>query len=413
MDNTPSKRKADESPNSKSPNKGSDQPSIAHKKLKGAYLSAKPPKDATNEESPLHLPAPVWGHVLDYMPYEDVRSALLVGKIIANEAVQYVHTLSVMKSCQLDVPSARRFPNVQHVNILSLLLAKGEGDADRALCESTSMRMVPVLTAFSRLKSLFAGGFYCYDGVMYQLKYFPRRHTGGPDNHMELARAMVRSFLGAIQTKLLPATLESMDGITEKIYDLGFCTKTNENGNACSSCRRIISHFPFADLVRFPLVGECVNEAAYLRLLTKRPGAKELIKKYSAEKLTDFLNGSIEYYFSFDAEADCHDDAKALTKRIQHQGIGDDWSVQYLPLSCMRRLDALIDAGFDPKVISKADLYQRSQIGVSGRSYDIFAKTTFDALVSRGFHFDETDLIVLDEIKEPALKGLSRRVKDE
>ena len=411
MDATPSKRKADESPNSRSPNKDSDQPSTAQrKKLKVADLSAKPPKDTTNEESPLHLPAPVWGHVLDYMPYEEARSALLVGKIIANEAVQYVHTLNFKKSCQLDVPSARRFPNVEHVNILCLLLAKGEGHADRVICESTSMRMVPVLTAFSRLKSLFAGGFYCYDGVMYQLDYFPRRHTGGPDNHMELFRGVVRGFLGAFQSKLLPSSLESMGGITNVIQDSGLCEEAEENGTACSSCRCIISYFPLADLVRFSSVGECVDEAEYFRLLKKRSGAKELFKKHSAEKLIDFLNDSIEYYDWFD-EADSHNDAKALTKRIQHQGIGDTWGAQYLPLSPMRQLDALIDAGFDPKVISKADLYQRFRIGISDRPYDVFAKTTFDALVSRGFHFEETDLIVLDETKEPALKGLSRRVK--
>lgn len=46
-----------------------------------------------------HLPAEVWGHVLDYMSYDEVRSALLVGKVIANEAVDYVQRLNIMKSC--------------------------------------------------------------------------------------------------------------------------------------------------------------------------------------------------------------------------------------------------------------------------------------------------------------------------
>ena len=57
-----------------------------------------------------HIPPPVLGHVLDYMLYEEVRSALLIGKAFANEAVKYVRTLNFTKSCQLDVPSARRFP---------------------------------------------------------------------------------------------------------------------------------------------------------------------------------------------------------------------------------------------------------------------------------------------------------------
>merc|ERR1719183_2901221 len=71
-------------------------------------------KDATSVSDPSfpttpHIPPPVWGRVLDFMPYEEVRSASLVGNIIANEAVKYVRTLNFTKSCQLDGPSVRRF----------------------------------------------------------------------------------------------------------------------------------------------------------------------------------------------------------------------------------------------------------------------------------------------------------------
>ena len=54
-------------------------------------------KDATSVSDPSpttpHIPPPVWGRVLDFMPYEEVRSALLVGKILANGAVKYVRAL--------------------------------------------------------------------------------------------------------------------------------------------------------------------------------------------------------------------------------------------------------------------------------------------------------------------------------
>ena len=82
-------------------------------------------KDVTSVSDPSpttpHIPPPVWGRVLDFMPYEEVRSALLVGKIIANEAVKYVRTLNLMKGYQLDVPSARRFAGVEEVNCLCLI----------------------------------------------------------------------------------------------------------------------------------------------------------------------------------------------------------------------------------------------------------------------------------------------------
>ena len=45
-------------------------------------------------------------------------------------------------------------------------------------------------------------------------------------------------------------------------------------------------------------------------------------------------------------------------------------------------------------------------IGTDDRKDDVFTKTTFDALVARGFAIDEADVIVLDERMEPALKDL-------
>lgn len=78
-------------------------------------VDAKKPAAPADDDG-LHLPPPVWGHVLDYMPYQEVRSALLMCKMMANKAVKYVHTLNIMKVYQLDGPAARRFPNVEEVN---------------------------------------------------------------------------------------------------------------------------------------------------------------------------------------------------------------------------------------------------------------------------------------------------------
>ena len=63
------------------------------------------PKAADDDDDGLHLPSPVWGHVLDYMPYDEVRSALLISKMLANEAVKYAHTLNIMKVYQMDGPA--------------------------------------------------------------------------------------------------------------------------------------------------------------------------------------------------------------------------------------------------------------------------------------------------------------------
>ena len=58
-------------------------------------------------------------------------------------------------------------------------------------------------------------------------------------------------------------------------------------------------------------------------------------------------------------------------------------------------------------------LYDGIQIGRYGRQFDAFAKSTFDALVARGFALDEADIIVLDERMEPALKDLPALIRGE
>ena len=52
-------------------------------------------------------------------------------------------------------------------------------------------------------------------------------------------------------------------------------------------------------------------------------------------------------------------------------------------------------------------------IGADDRQFDVYAKSTFDALVARGFAFDESDLIVLDERMEPALKDVPALIRGE
>ena len=70
----------------------------------------------------------------------------------------------------------------------------------------------------------------------------------------------------------------------------------------------------------------------------------------------------------------------------------------------LARLDRLAAIGCEPIAISKEDLDKILKIGRDDRKHDVFTKSAFDALVARGFALDETDLIVLDERMEPALK---------
>ena len=131
---------------------------MSGRKRKAEQISA---DDSANADASLHLPPPVWGHVLDFMPYGEVRSALLVGKLIAVEAVKYVQTLNIMKSSQMHVPSVRRFAKAQEVNILCLLEGSNRiVDEFEVFKISTDVmsRTLPFILSFEKLKSLFVGG---------------------------------------------------------------------------------------------------------------------------------------------------------------------------------------------------------------------------------------------------------------
>lgn len=144
-----------------------------------------------------------------------------------------------------------------------------------------------------------------------------------------------------------------------------------------------------------------------------------MMQKYAGHFLIEnFLNEEIEY---FELEGDDPDRAELLRRLTQAgatSGGEYEWPkrrAQYLTVGTLARLDDLIGAGFDPKCISREDLYYSYNIGAARREFDIFVKATFDALVSRGFALDENDVIVLDETKEPVLAeipGLIRGIEE-
>ena len=138
-----------------------------------------------------------------------------------------------------------------------------------------------------------------------------------------------------------------------------------------------------------------------------------MMQKYSQQYLVDFLNDEIRY---FELEGDDPDRAELLL-RLSEAGVKrgehsfEYRRVQYLTVDALKRLDDLIGAGFDPRSISQEDLYDGFDIGNEIRNYDVFAKATFDALVSQGFAFDENDVIVLDETKEPILSKIPALIR--
>mmetsp|Transcript_3435 Transcript_3435/g.6637 ORF Transcript_3435/g.6637 Transcript_3435/m.6637 type:complete len:102 (+) Transcript_3435:3-308(+) len=87
--------------------------------------------------------------------------------------------------------------------------------------------------------------------------------------------------------------------------------------------------------------------------------------------------------------------------------------VMCIPKSKLIELDSLVEFGFVPRHVPREDLYRGLSVGRPGRKYDVWAKSTFDELVSRGFRLDAADFVILDETKEPALNALAASIHDE
>ena len=139
------------------------------KKSAGTVVQGQPKSSAGSTEPwQLQFPAEVWGHILEFMFYEDVRSALLICKLVANDAVKHVQTITVMKSSQLDVPAARRFPSVRALNIYSLLkYSQGR----RYLCADTAKGSVLFATCFPNLSKVSLGGLLM--GIIFMVTILP------------------------------------------------------------------------------------------------------------------------------------------------------------------------------------------------------------------------------------------------
>ena len=178
-----------------------------------------------------HMPAWVWGSILDFLPYGEVRSALLVGKHIAVEAAKYVRTISLLKPQEMNVPAARRFCGIKKVNVFCLLDgAVGvpflhDGKITRYMTQLPTASMdaatmaVPFLCSLKKLEWVYFGGLmqllqhWTVDDqllvtvsrrIWYSSQALPRE---GPDNHQIVFKALMTSILGALSTGALPPDL--------------------------------------------------------------------------------------------------------------------------------------------------------------------------------------------------------------
>ena len=111
-------------------------------------------KTAVSENNAPHLP-----HALDFLPFADVRSAILTGKHIAVHAAGQIETLNIMEAGELNVRLTRRYTNVKEVNIGCIMVNRTlvrtfvpEKFLDLEVSSDAVVRIVPFLSCFRKLE---------------------------------------------------------------------------------------------------------------------------------------------------------------------------------------------------------------------------------------------------------------------
>ena len=114
--------------------------------------STKSSRNADESTVPIpDLPAPMWGRVLEFLPYGDVRKAMLLSRTIAFDAPPHVFFLSIYKASEMNVRAIRRFCNVKETQIHCVI-------RDGVLNPNAVGRVVPFISAFPKLTYCGIGG---------------------------------------------------------------------------------------------------------------------------------------------------------------------------------------------------------------------------------------------------------------
>ena len=373
------------------------------RKRKAEEISDDDANDA--DEGIPHLPAPVWGHVLDYMPYEEVRSALLVGKHIAVEAVKYVQTLNIMKSSQMFIPAARRFANAEEVNILCLLVGTGEIDDDSeeelyTISLDAANRTVPFLASVPKIKRGFVGGeiMSLHFGMRHRYNHaYETDACHGPSDHGDIFRSLMSSYIGAVKTGALPPGL-ILEGIIDALQDIRLC---REKSVSCQWCRDILLHFPLRQLFPFLIstfydVDEnderiCLTQEEAWSVVSRRSDISKGLKENSDKILTDYV------FSESDLRTIANKHKAAAVEELPEKWRGEErtctfFRLRYMHESAFEALGFLIEKGFDPKLIQREPFLKRfrrtfgiQNYGNNFIEFHVWSRTTVEKLAARGF----------------------------
>ena len=357
---------------------------------------------ASDEGTPT-LPPAVWGHVLDYLLYGEVRQAILVNKTMANEASKYVEEIFITEPCQLDVVAARRFPNVEYVQIQCLV--RWPDKETCVLVRETTKRAVPFLSAFANLEEFYLGGNDTPDPEHSDQFYgYSPQHCKHPVTHKELMRDMMKSLCNAFRTRALSQTV-LVRGLMGDYGRTHACQPAEAvDGRPCAMCREILMTFP-PSLIRtltrrlrtqFDTLDDisdiCMTPNDYVAILKSRRFEENIFRDEGKEMILWILGRFLENQMrELELNPSDEHDGKII-QRLEKENVEHPTLIAFIDNDSVETIKSIVENGFDPKSLTRTEVcdYMR----VSDR-IAMFAEN-LDELCKLGIPFDRSKISTVE-----------------
>lgn len=405
--NSTSKRKVDEAGSGNYSPADDYDCNEASKRSKSAAAPAEP--DGEDDEKDLHLPAPVWGSILNYLPYKDVRTSLLVCKTIANDAVNYVQTLNIFRGSELCIrASQKRFaPNATSVNIYCFL--DTSSSTRDTLAQECMWQIVPFLSSFPKLKNVYLGGYDQQRGFSIDYYCYSAAFGGVDEEEALLYLNFVDSLLGAFQAGALPSNLKSLEGVMVSYRMLRPCKRRRESPDKpCFRCRRICQFMPLNSNAMAQQRELCVSLFDRFAIFNSRPGGDKYVQKYAQKALIGcFISDEARGYHSPSRSLRESPYWQSVLARLEDGIPTSSLPIQYIEDSAFEELDRLLGLGIIP-----AERTPKSVFGMlfAAGAGPIWAKSTMDKMEARGLpttrEVEAYNIQLLDDRNEPLLREL-------
>ena len=357
-----------------------------------------PPAVPASASSAPTLPAAVWGRVLDYLLYDEVRQAILGNKFMANTVPNYVEVIYVRKPSNLDAVAARRFPNVTGVAIKCL--TRWDDRETCILSPTTAKRAVPFLMSFSKLKGFFIGGIDKPDPEEpdYLFGYSPK-HCVSPDDHEELMRDMMKSLCNAFASRALSQKI-CLNGLWGDYARTHLCRPARAiEGRPCTLCREICNTFPpyfIRNMSRKEdtsgdVVGHmsdiCMTSKDFIAALKARPDGEVFLRDEGKSMILDV----IEYDFRvFDLDRKVAKEA-SLIQRLEEEGVNEPTEIVFYTDDSLSSFECIME-NCDSKRLTKEEV-----MGHLAQGRHAIFDTSFDRLCNLGLPFDKSDFFIVNE----------------